>query len=182
MQMQQNILDVKQQESIAQKRMAQAFQDTIDILSGFTRDFLGIRNEDSRLPYPNTDMSEKAFSTWLRAKLPGMIQRIETTTGAGVPDIWCGFPSGNSCWIETKVVTHKRVLLRKEQWAWMVKANNSNQVVLVVAFEPKDETVLVYHNSSMRIERYTKYLSITSVPKLLVGKRMFNYGLLESIL
>ncbi len=47
---------------------------------------------------------ETTFSHWLcdtlKAQCPGiMIQRIETTTGPGVPDIWCNFG-----WIETKVL------------------------------------------------------------------------------
>jgi|DEB0MinimDraft_10_1074344.scaffolds.fasta_scaffold225487_1 Holliday junction resolvase len=46
-------------------------------------------------------------------------QRIETSTGSGVPDLNCCSFDGKECWIELKVEqAGGKVFLRKEQYAW----------------------------------------------------------------
>lgn len=62
--------------------------------------------------------TETKLYAWLKKKIPGaQFQRIETSTTAGVPDVYlchCGW----SIWVELKIVQGKQVLLRKEQYAW----------------------------------------------------------------
>lgn len=67
---------------------------------------------------------EAEYWEQIRGKLPGFVQRIETSTGNGVPDVF-GCYRGKPYWVELKVwQPGTGILLRKEQWAW---ANNYAQ-------------------------------------------------------
>lgn len=60
---------------------------------------------------------EKTFSTLVGRNLNGHRQRIETTSGTGIPDLnmCCG---GVELWVETKVVHGRKVDIRNTQVAW----------------------------------------------------------------
>lgn len=171
------------QESIPQtsSSLAKRLKRTTDVLSDFTRDFLGIRNKDSRSLLLDIEMKEREFSRWLCSKLAGIAQRVETTTGPGIPDIWWSGLGSGACWIETKIVTGQRVLLRKEQYAWMKRAITFGSIVYVIAFEPKNEELWIYSNKSLIIKPSGKYLSIVNQPAIKIGKRAFNCSLLDVI-
>lgn len=64
--------------------------------------------------------AEKTFTNWFTRTMPRTwhLQRIETTTGRGIPDM--NVCAGPHCefWIEFKRGT-KFPILRPEQWAWL---------------------------------------------------------------
>ena len=63
--------------------------------------------------------TEQKLYQWLKRKLPScQLQRIETCTTAGVPDLYICSPSGVSVWVELKIVRGKHPIIRKEQYAW----------------------------------------------------------------
>lgn len=95
-------------------------------------------------------------------------QRIETSTGSGIPDInvcYCGI----ELWIETKVATPTcRVLLRPFQWAWInrrVKELGRGYVVAEYL-----DTIRVWAFRDVRVVPHAEYLSVISDAKVF-GKR-----------
>ena len=73
-------------------------------------------------------MNEASFSKYLAGhlkKLDGFIQRLEVTTGAGVPDMVL-LHSNQTHWIELKWKTKH---IRPEQYVWGIKAKASGVTV-----------------------------------------------------
>lgn len=106
--------------------------------------------------------SEKQFSAWLMDKLKGHAQRIETTTGNGVPDInLCH--KGREFWIETKIGPSHRTLLRKEQYAWGTRRALNGGVVLIYSFDPITDLIAIW-SFPVSIVKCGKYLKITTPP------------------
>lgn len=109
---------------------------------------------------------EQEFWARLRKHVPGFTQRIETTTGSGVPDVYCCWKS-KPFWMELKVWTPGvGILLRKEQWAWakqhFVQGAGQSFVVTEV---PMPSVILVMHISEIKVEPYgtqEKYVVATS--------------------
>lgn len=67
-------------------------------------------------------MSEAEFRRWLVKNKPtkSMIQPIETSTGAGIPDLYYCYRS-SSCWIELKETERTGCYMRVSQWLWFGK-------------------------------------------------------------
>ena len=123
-------------------------------------------------------MSEQDFSIWLRGKLPGHIQRIETTTGNGVPDInWCN--DGNEIWIETKIEKTGSALLEKEQFAWGMRRQVCGGRVVVISC--RWDNMLKIWKFPLRVEQHGKYLKIISPPDIQTSKLGFNSSLLTQL-
>ena len=112
-------------------------------------------------------MNEAKFSSWLMQHwLSGdgvHAQRIETTTGSGIPDI-------NFCvrslegWIETKVFTPSgTVLLRPYQRAWMHRRKMAGGECFVVALDNEGD-VCAWRYDSIEGEMAGDYFKITSKP------------------
>lgn len=67
------------------------------------------------------DFKEREYWARIQDAIPGMVQRIETSTSPGVPDVFGCF-RGKSYWMELKVwQPGAGVLIRKEQYAWACK-------------------------------------------------------------
>ncbi len=110
--------------------------------------------------------SEQEFYESFRPKIPGHLQRIETSTGSGVPDlVWCY--DGRTIWIETKIELPSRgVLLRKEQYAWGHRhaAHKGRVIVLALMF---DQQVAAWFFPKIDVIAVGKYLKIVSSPLFL---------------
>lgn len=107
---------------------------------------------------------EQAFWNSIRDKMPGFTQRIETSTGNGVPDVY-GCILSLSYWLELKVWTENvGILLRKEQWAWsrnLLRHNFQRIFVLVQLQDTK--LVMLLPVKDILVEAYgesNKYVKI----------------------
>ena len=78
----------------------------------------------------------RAFPTW-------DFQRIETTTGSGVPDIHVCAKTRSGVavtfWLETKIQKSKTTQIRKEQLAWTTKRGRLGDDVFIISLTPDDE-------------------------------------------
>ena len=64
------------------------------------------------------DQREKDFWNRIANKVPGHVQRIETTIGCGIPDVNACY-LGIEAWIELKIVDPViGILVRTAQWSW----------------------------------------------------------------
>jgi hypothetical protein len=109
---------------------------------------------------------ESKFSRRLLSKFPmeAHIQRIETTTGSGVPDINVVY-AGVEMWIETKVQTPAgHVLLRPFQWAWINKRFRSGGVGYVIAQKYDSKNIIFWSFGAICVAQHGEYLRITTVP------------------
>jgi hypothetical protein len=124
-----------------------------------------------------TEQKEIKLWHWLKLKLSKAevdMQRIENTTGCGVPDVNACY-KGLDAWIELKVYIQGCVVLRKEQYAWLSKRAAHDGNVMVIAHNPD-----AGHDSE--IEIYTapftgrpwgnqgKYVALTSEPEYMFSK------------
>ena len=90
-----------------------------------------------------TEDKEVKFWKFLKGKLANQgvdMQRIENTTGGGVPDVNMCHQSRDA-WIELKVYVKGNVLLRKEQYAWLVRRARSGGNVMVMAHNTENDRV-----------------------------------------
>jgi hypothetical protein len=125
-------------------------------------------------------MNEAKFSSWLMQHwLSGEgvhAQRIETTTGSGIPDInFC--VQGFEGWLETKVFTPgRRVLLRPYQRAWMHRRLIAKGEVFIVALDEKTGIVhcWIFQGCEFELVSSNSYLSVTSKPSLSLAKTAVN--------
>ena len=68
------------------------------------------------------------------------LQRIETTTGAGVPDLYAfDTGSGKHLWVELKALAN--VKIRPAQYAWITRAKNHGISCLVLNYHPRKDLV-----------------------------------------
>lgn len=109
--------------------------------------------------------AETKFYNKIKDHLPGHVQRIESSSGSGVPDVNGCCNGQGEYWLELKIVLeHRGVVLRKEQYAWGMRRNNSGGRVLVIALEPHMEEILFWkYPFEVVPEGHTgKYVLITS--------------------
>lgn len=109
--------------------------------------------------------NEKKFYDALHGHLQAChVQRIETTTGPGVPDVnICR--GGIECWLELKMVLLQGVLVRKEQFAWHTQRAFRGGRCFVVA-KVKDMQEFKVWRAPYKVEVYNpKYLRIVSKPE-----------------
>ena len=105
--------------------------------------------------------TEKQFNKWITKQFYETynkeisVQRIETTTGNGVPDLLVITPS--EVWfIESKFQTSN---IRPEQLAWQIRANeiikNENTIVITMCAYPKTKRFLVckYDRTSISLDK-----------------------------
>lgn len=110
------------------------------------------------------DKHEKKFYEWLRPYLPGHYQRIETTTGSGVPDLNVCY-LGTETWVELKAPLDGKVLLRKEQYAWMKRRCHDGGRCIVMA--RTEGYIAVWYMDNISVHSYgksCKYVQVTSSP------------------
>ena len=86
--------------------------------------------------------NEKKFYNFIAHALKDkFVQRIETTTGSGVPDVYIE-PLLCDPWFELKIVLKQGVLLRREQYAWAMRyAIRTTSRVNILALDMKEEKV-----------------------------------------
>jgi len=121
------------------------------------------------------NQEEKKFTAWFKDCMHGCFwQRIETTTANGVPDLYLKIPDmiDGHRWIELKIyLKGKGVILRKHQYAWLVRARISGIEAMVMVL--KDDIVEFYYKPE--VEPYggkaMKYVRITSKPFATVPKK-----------
>lgn len=127
-----------------------------------------------------TEQAEIKFWHWLKNKLSKSkvdMQRIENTTGGGVPDVNMCY-QGSEAWIELKVYVKGNVLLRKQQYAWIVRRANVDGNVLVIAFNEETGSVDIWCPSIVNplIVRpwgnTEKYVAIESSPDFSYNKNV----------
>lgn len=114
---------------------------------------------------------EQKFYQFLRKKLSGAdLQRIETTTGSGVPDVNAICRSVET-WLELKVVLPRGILLRPEQYAWGMRRAKHGGKCMVLAWDKDNDIVLIHLFPFITIEAISskKYLKIVSTPHTFLG-------------
>jgi len=106
--------------------------------------------------------SESEFKKWLCNALRKDIHitTIETTTSRGVPDIHMCH-QGADCFVELKLFTGGRVLLRPEQYAWGTKRAHHGGRSAVLALHPNDRIHIF--SFPMDVTPYGKYVSVNSL-------------------
>jgi len=62
-------------------------------------------------------------------EIGAFVQRIETSTGTGIPDVVCVMPGGCVFWVETKVLGGK---FTREQYAWASRWEDLGGISYVV--------------------------------------------------
>lgn len=102
-------------------------------------------------------MNEASFSRWLCKHLIKncfMPQRLEVTTGAGIPDI-AALGYSETKWIELKWETKH---IRPEQFVWGTRAKNTADVMVnyVVGYEDRMELYFLFD-----IKKMTKSYKLT---------------------
>lgn len=112
---------------------------------------------------------EKAFWASIQTYFLGHVQRLESSTGAGVPDVnicWMG----KEFWLELKVVTPRTgILIRREQWAWHNRRMNSGGKCFLLAYHEVMNACYFAPTSKIAIEPYgkaNKYVLVSNVAEL----------------
>jgi Holliday junction resolvase len=118
-------------------------------------------------------MTEKTFSKWLVTKLRAQgwdVQRIETSTGSGVPDINC-CKNREEIWIETKCLNTVEAVLRPMQYAWLMRRQKAGGMCIILNLCKKDDCIYMTH-----ICAHTPIKKMTSGIKILKYDRKFKKG------
>lgn len=113
---------------------------------------------------------ESDFRSWVVDQIrrnSGFAQTIETTTKAGVPDIYMVL-RGDVCWVELKVGTSSQPLIRKEQRVWGMKHHASGGRSIFLYCCKSDQTLNVYANPIKEVEVRGKYLWVIDKPSYVV--------------
>jgi len=125
------------------------------------------------------DVDEKKFWAYIRALLSCShvhMQRIETTTGPGVPDVnMCC--NGVECWVELKCETRYGVLLRPEQNVWLLRRAAHGGRAFVVARMRNNDVAIWKYSSTVRITYNIyadKYLQLSSLPNVAIPCKSKN--------
>jgi len=123
--------------------------------------------------------SESDFKKWFCNTLRNEchVTTIETTTSRGVPDIHL-CRNGGDVWVELKLFTGGRVLLRPEQHAWMTRRLVHDGRSCVVALHPSG-LILISRYAYVMVVPHGKYLSVTG---LNTSVEKNNVDLLKTIL
>lgn len=112
---------------------------------------------------------EQQFYAWLREHLKGDFVRIESVVGNGVPDInvCC---VGIDVWIEAKVSSFNRVMLRPEQWAWGHRRASHGGLAYVVCLDDDIRQIAVWQFPDIISNPSGKYVRLVSEPKAVLDK------------
>jgi hypothetical protein len=108
--------------------------------------------------------AEQKLHEWLKKQLPPRTdyQRIENFD-SGMPDANV-IHHGHEVWLELKIVTHNRTLLRKAQYAWGYRRANYRGDVFVISFDEERNNILTWKYPRIEIKPYGKYLEIVTDP------------------
>ena len=116
---------------------------------------------------------EATFFDWLKRSFPWQFQRIETTTGIGVPDLWVCH-RGFQLWIELKAAPNTNVQIRKSQYAWITRMQWQGIRTWIFNRDPKRKEVILAWCPHFEVEEGRKdFLKITSQPKIALPAKEF---------
>lgn len=88
-------------------------------------------------------MKENVFWDSIKKALPYVHwQRIESSTGQGIPDV-NGCIGGDSFWLELKVVSGIKVHLRSSQVAWLMRRSDVGGSAWILI--KKKDIIYLYH-------------------------------------
>jgi hypothetical protein len=125
---------------------------------------------------------ETKFNRWVADRLlyDAHIQRIETSTGSGIPDMnicW----HGREFWAESKVATPGgNVLLRPFQWAWLKRRqSHGGKSVILAQF---DGEVAVWEPYNTLVVVHGAHLRVASTPSIRATKTAAGIASLRSFL
>ena len=109
-------------------------------------------------------MKESKLYEYLKKALPDfMLQRIESSTGLGIPDLWLSHKSGIKMWVELKAVGKSpknilRVPFQKGQYAWARRAiNYGTPVCLLIAV---GTTVYIFYKENIKEAYYIASIKV----------------------
>lgn len=122
---------------------------------------------------------EVTFSKWLKRNFPDWdIQRIETTTGAGIPDAHIAIPDEPltiELWAELKTHPITNVQLRKQQYAWLNKRASKGGNAWVFNRDPKKRIIQAW-KAPFRVTPGRKdHVKIVSEPTIQLVEEMFKH-------
>jgi len=106
--------------------------------------------------------SESDFKKYLCSRLKHSVDivPIESNVGRGVPDLnMCC--EGKETWVELKIFTGGRVLLRPEQFAWGMRRVAHGGRVQVLALHPNDR--IHFWTYPFLVVPHGKYVSVTGL-------------------
>lgn len=103
---------------------------------------------------------EQRFHKWLKSQLePCDYQRLENI-GSGMPDVnVAAGDAGEELWLELKIFTAGKILLRKEQYAWGMRAWVYGRKVFIVA-QHQTGDIFIAKYPDVQIEPCGKYLQV----------------------
>lgn len=119
---------------------------------------------------------ESAFYNWLKTQLwDWHLQRIETTTGSGVPDV-IGCHERRAVWIELKNLPRTNVQLRKAQWAWLHADCFPRCLTLILNRAPNESEISIWIFRPHMEHALTKegHVKIVDEPDYVVERKMFR--------
>ena len=129
-----------------------------------------------------TEQQKVKFWHWLKNKLGKVkgidMQRIENTTGSGVPDVSMCY-KGTEAWVELKVYVQGNVVLRKEQYAWLIRRARANGNVMVMVCNPDAGAVEIFTPpfNGRPWGNKSQYVALTNEPEFSFSKTI-NINLL----
>lgn len=88
---------------------------------------------------------ETKFSRWLcnGPLKQAHVQRLEVTSGSGVPDINACF-EGHEIWIETKITIRGSTYLRPYQHAWIRRRVTAKGKIFIASFDEESDQVAIW--------------------------------------
>ena len=118
---------------------------------------------------------ESDFRRWVGQQFSNagwFFQSIETTTKAGVPDVYAVADNDVRFWLELKTGDRPEPLIRKEQRVWALKHKEKGGKSLLAYLNYKNGTVQLYEAPYLKVRKVGKYLAVED-PYELVPKAQF---------
>jgi hypothetical protein len=107
---------------------------------------------------------ESDFRRWVGQQFKNagwFFQSIETTTKAGVPDVYAvaGIPLG-SFWLELKVGDKAEPLIRKEQRVWALQHHRAGGFSYLAYHHWPSATIRIYYPPYRQVRTVGRYLAL----------------------
>jgi len=114
---------------------------------------------------------ERRFYEWFKRTMPKewLLQRIETTTANGVPDLNLFIPLTGQLWLEFKSFRSGPIYIRKEQYAWIKKRQLLGCNVSVIALVGNE--IMFWSSPFDVIKTKGAKLSIDSSPNFKTNRK-----------
>lgn len=118
---------------------------------------------------------EQTFWEYIRGQLTTgwHLQRIETTTGSGVPDLIACYRR-TACYIELKALPHTQLKIRNSQLAWMLTHSEVRCNTFILNFCAKSQTVGLWDCPTISQVSTPAPLRICYNPRWIVDKKNFK--------